>query len=214
VSVGVFAPGEDYSRAVEAIMYQRQCIDKEKSKLVRELATFHIFFPIDHFPPKGAPIMRQKKLANYNVDCEEARQLQQQGGGNTTYKDINGLTYPVNVARNVARECATTHFIFPSDIELYPNPGLIENFLAMIRHNPLALRSNKPKVFVNPIFEIREGFDLPVNKSSLVEYLLRGVVIPFHKHICSQCHQIPEADKWQEEDLTSSECLLFSILKC
>ena len=33
----------------------------------------------------------------------------------------NNLTYPINVGRNIARESALTHFVFASDIELYPN---------------------------------------------------------------------------------------------
>ena len=55
-----------------------------------------------------------------------------------SYKKKNGLEYPVNVARwgnssscrnyqsktfcvrNVARQTVSTHFVFPSDIELYP----------------------------------------------------------------------------------------------
>jgi beta-1,4-glucuronyltransferase 1 len=43
--------------------------------------------------------------------------------------DYSSLDYPVNVGRNIAREAANSHFIFPSDIELYPNPGLIPAFL-------------------------------------------------------------------------------------
>ena len=40
-----------------------------------------------------------------------------------SYRSINNLTYPVNVGRNIARQSATSHFVFPSDIELYPSPG-------------------------------------------------------------------------------------------
>jgi hypothetical protein len=47
----------------------------------------------------------------------------------------SSLDYPVNVGRNIAREAANSYFIFPSDIELYPNPGLIPDFLDMIRRN-------------------------------------------------------------------------------
>ena len=51
------------------------------------------------------------------------------------YKKQNGLDYPVNVARwnivgktsknvpfvrNIARQTVSTHFVFPSDVELYP----------------------------------------------------------------------------------------------
>lgn len=47
------------------------------------------------------------------------------------YKFRNNLTYPVNVGRNIAREAAITHFVLPSDVELYPNPGLVQQFLKM-----------------------------------------------------------------------------------
>ena len=44
-----------------------------------------------------------------------------------SYRSINNLTYPVNVGRNIARQSATSHFVFPSDIELYPSPGMFKN---------------------------------------------------------------------------------------
>lgn len=54
-----------------------------------------------------------------------------------SYKAAKSLVYPVNVARNVAKESANTHFVFPSDIELYPSPGLLENvsFIKKCRWN-------------------------------------------------------------------------------
>lgn len=62
------------------------------------------------------------------------------------YKAQKKLLYPVNVGRNVARETAQTHYILPSDIELYPSPNIIENFLAMIADNSGPLLSKRPKV--------------------------------------------------------------------
>ena len=44
-----------------------------------------------------------------------------------SYRSTNNLTYPVNVGRNIARQTATSHFVFPSDIELYPSPGMLKN---------------------------------------------------------------------------------------
>ena len=41
-----------------------------------------------------------------------------------SYKESKAILYPVNVARNIARESSATHFVFPSDIELYPSPGM------------------------------------------------------------------------------------------
>ena len=55
----------------------------------------------------------------------------------------------MNVARNIARESAGTHFVFPSDIELYPSPGLINAFLDMVARNEPALRSPNPKAGIN-----------------------------------------------------------------
>lgn len=61
--------------------------------------------------------------------------------------------YPINVGRNIAREAAATHFVLSSDIELYPNPGLIENFLATIQRNGPILQTPQPKVVLS-IFRV------------------------------------------------------------
>lgn len=51
---------------------------------------------------------------------------------NTSFQAENNLSYPVNVARNIARISAQTQYILPSDIELYPSINLIPMFLDMI----------------------------------------------------------------------------------
>ena len=108
----------------------------------------------------------------------------------------SSLDYPVNVGRNIAREAANSHFIFPSDIELYPNPGLIPAFLDMIRRNERHLRRKNPRVFVSSIFEIQANAAMPVSKKDLIPLLKNGTVIPFHKKVCSQCHAIPKSKEW------------------
>jgi beta-1,4-glucuronyltransferase 1 len=61
------------------------------------------------------------------------------------YKTQKKLLYPVNVGRNVARDAAMTHFILASDIELYPNPGLVRKFLEMIARNDDILKRKNPR---------------------------------------------------------------------
>lgn len=61
------------------------------------------------------------------------------------YKTEKKLFYPVNVGRNIAREAANTYFIFPSDVELYPNPGLVEGFLKMYSNRTIS----NPNEYVN-----------------------------------------------------------------
>lgn len=68
------------------------------------------------------------------------------------YKSKYDLLYPINVGRNIAREAALTHFIFPSDIELYPTPNLIEKFLEMIVKNKgFSYRRNPKYIFFDKI---------------------------------------------------------------
>lgn len=85
-----------------------------------------------------------------------------------TYKSQKKLLYPVNVGRNIARESATTHYILASDIELYPSPGVIPDFLEMVRRQDPPLRHKNPKVFPLSIFEIEANSSLPNDKTELV----------------------------------------------
>ena len=163
---------------------------------MRDFATFHIFFDLAHIPARvpDHQLLSTKGLVN----CEKPESL---SGNLTTYKKKMELDYPVNIARNVARATAGTHFVFPSDIELYPSPNLITDFLAMIRRNDDLLQRPTPRVFVSSIFEIANLHFLPNNKSHLVELLKAKVVIPFHKKVCSRCHAIPNAEGWQQAEI-------------
>lgn len=49
---------------------------------------------------------------------------------------------------------AQTHFILPSDIELYPSPNLITKFLTMVAENKGPLLGKNPKVYPLHLFEV------------------------------------------------------------
>ena len=104
------------------------------------------------------------------------------------------------MGRNIARESALTHFVFASDIELYPNPGLIQSFLAMINNSKKkgGKNNNKPKAYVVSIFEIEEGHELPRTKNELLSLMDQEILIPFHQRYCKSCHAIPGAEEWQK----------------
>lgn len=115
----------------------------------------------------------------------------------TTYKAQNDLMYPINVGRNIARLMAQTHYVFSSDIELYPSPNVIPTFLEMIARNDGPLLSPNPKVFPLSIYEIAFDQKLPVTKKHLQFMLINGTAIPFHKEICPSCHKIPKGIEWE-----------------
>uniref|UniRef100_A0A182NEN0 Beta-1,4-glucuronyltransferase 1 n=1 Tax=Anopheles dirus TaxID=7168 RepID=A0A182NEN0_9DIPT len=112
------------------------------------------------------------------------------------YKTQKKLLYPVNVGRNIARDAAMTHFFLASDIELYPNPGLVHKFLEMIARNEPVLQRKNPRVFPLPIFEVDNSSPVPRDKAELQELLRSGKAIPFHKRVCSSCHGVPKSKEW------------------
>ena len=92
----------------------------------------------------------------------------------------------------IARESCSTHFNFVADIELYPSPNLIENFLQMIE-----IKGNPFKtVYVTPIFEIKSNSEMPQNKSELLKLIQSGSAQIFHKQFCAACHTVPNFKNW------------------
>jgi len=204
ISIALYTPGSDYEDALKAVAYYRQCVNE--SQMVRDYVTFHFYFPYKHLP-KGT-LLSFEDAKNYKVDCNTSPP-----SSSNTYRKIHSMTYPINVGRNIARESANSHYIFPSDIELYPNPGLIPMFLDMItRGGETALKRKNPRIFVSSIFEIKEGNELPNTKAELIDLLNKKVVIPFHKMVCSQCHAIPKAKEWLTDPI-SDELHVFHVGK-
>lgn len=112
------------------------------------------------------------------------------------YKNVQNLLYPVNVARNVARDAALTHYLLVCDIELYPTPGIPKKFLEMISRNEPPLNSTKPKVFPLPVFEVDAAFDVPLTKTELQDLYKQHKLIVFHASFCFVCHQVPGGNEW------------------
>lgn len=190
LSLSLYSPGTDFNDAFKRIQYLREC---GVSPLVKELVTFHLFFDQRHVPRTKIP--HDPEIVP--VNCTGLGETLNYGEGLQTYKKAKKLSYPVNVARNVAREMATTHYVLPSDIELYPNPNLIPDFLEMVRLNDTMLQRPAPKVFVLSIFEVEANVTaLPFDKRELIFMLHNKSAIPFHKYVCADCHRIPKADEW------------------
>jgi len=217
VSVAIFTPGSDYMAAVEAIQYYRQChydlatntgsrassTDDNQETLVSQYVTFHLYFPVDHLP--SGHFMDEDLMNKYQANCDQPPPNvdQEPKPAFKSYKSDHKLLYPINVGRNIARESANTYYVFASDIELYPSPGLIPKFLAMVRsrdnkHAELTSSSWRPRVYVNTIFEMKKGLSMPESKRELLHYLDRGDAVTFHKHYCEYCHMVPKYQQWKQ----------------
>ena len=80
-------------------------------------------------------------------------------------RHILNLDYPINVARNVALELATTYFVLACDVELYPSPGLATSFLEAVRRGRIEAEPEAKMVYVVPAFEVTKRSDIPEDKS-------------------------------------------------
>ena len=185
VSFGLYAPADDFVPSLEALAYLRTCDEP----LIRELVTFHIIFDVDKVPMS---LTNTAQLLARASNCSRPAPWV----GRTSYRKAKHLTYPVNVARNVARETVMTHFVLPSDVELYPSQALAEQFLAMVRRNAPVLCRPSPRVFVLSIFEVADKHTPPLRKDQLTTMLKNGTAIPFHKEMCATCHRLPKAEEW------------------
>ncbi|XP_054742232.1 beta-1,4-glucuronyltransferase 1 [Anastrepha obliqua] len=206
VSIALHTPGTDYQPTVDSIKYLRDCLPE--SHLVRAFATFHLYFSTKHIPKQ---VMKQADVLKTPYNCTIPPPYFNISSGHL-YKSQKKLLYPVNVGRNIARDAALTHFILASDIELYPNPGLVKKFLEMIARNEAYLRRKAPRVFPLPIFEVEANVSVPHDKTELQEYLRTGKAIPFHKRVCASCHGVPQSKEWMAANETE-ELSVFHIGK-
>ncbi|EDS41947.1 N-acetyl lactosaminide beta-1,3-N-acetyl glucosaminyl transferase [Culex quinquefasciatus] len=190
VSLAMHAPGTDFQPTVNAIKYLRDCL--AESHLVRQFVTFHIYFSSKHIP-KNVP--KYEKVLEPPYNCSLPAPYFNVSSSQL-YKTAKKLLYPVNVGRNIARDAAMTHFILASDIELYPNPGLVHKFLEMIARNEPVLQRKNPRVFPLSIFEVDSTSPVPRDKTELQELLRNGKAISFHKRVCSSCHGVPKSKEW------------------
>jgi len=96
--------------------------------LVRELSSFHLYFDVEHLPQV---VPSPKKALNMKANCSGPPPYENVARRDL-YRTQQGLDYPVNMGRNIARKASLTHYVLASDIELYPTPGLVPDYLNFV----------------------------------------------------------------------------------
>lgn len=114
----------------------------------------------------------------------------------SSYRSDHNLSFYINVPRNIAQDAAITHFILPSDIELYPSENLVLKFLHMIAFDERTLIRNR--VYVIPTFEVTANSKPPTTKQQLVHMLYNQTAVEFHVRFCEHCSKVPMIWKWKE----------------
>ncbi|KAL7642857.1 UNVERIFIED_CONTAM: hypothetical protein RMT77_006145 [Armadillidium vulgare] len=183
VSVAVYAPGDSFEKTLETIFHLRECSSND----VKMLVTFHVFFDFQHIPEK---VPKRHQLLKYKIDCSK---IISDLDVRHPYRKKNGLSYPINLARNVAKSSTSTFFTFPCDIEQYPSVNIISDFLKMLQM-PDIFNTWQKRVHVIPVFEVKENEVLPMTKSELLISLKEKKAFQFPK--------IPNYSKWVNSPIT------------
>lgn len=113
----------------------------------------------------------------------------------SAYRSDHNLSYYINIPRNIARDAAITHFILPSDIELYPSKNLVSKFLRMIAFDERPIV--KRRVYVLPTFEVTADSQVPDSKSQLIDMLHNDTAVEFHVKFCEHCSKVPDIERWK-----------------
>ncbi|KAH8421165.1 hypothetical protein KR009_006984 [Drosophila setifemur] len=200
ISFAIHTPGYDLNTTLDAIQYVRNCL--LDSETIKDWVTFHVYFPHQHMP-YYVPY-NEHEVLNRPFICTFANGSQVPPpykliSRNDSYKVRANLTFPINVGRNIARQAANTHFIFPCDIELYPSLGFVNQFLDMVasNHSVLALEPGQPKrVYPLAVFEIENGVEVPEGKDELIALYRNHLAQIFHVDLCASCHKIPAQEDW------------------
>ncbi|XP_017108665.2 beta-1,4-glucuronyltransferase 1 isoform X1 [Drosophila bipectinata] len=208
LSLALYAPGDDFQPTLDSILWLRQC--HPSSHLVRELTSVHFYFNVEHLPqvvPMAKVALQRQLNCSAPSPYENVKKEQ-------LYRTQEKLDYPVNIGRNLARAASLTHFVLASDIELYPTPGLVPNFLNFFSRKVVGRHVNiplSPMVYVLRIFEVRANETMPKTKPELQKMLRSGGAVLFHENICAECHQGPKLEEWINEPVASQDLNVFNV---
>lgn len=231
LAVTVFAPRSQLSLVVEVLVQLRRCVPA-----LRYNASFHLVYPLkspgSHQPPDGSNLLlpddnnssgggtnavdaasSSSSPLGGTMSCDSvAARLQRSVPGPENY-DL-GVSYPVNLLRNVARRNALTEFVIVLDVDLLPNDGLHAQFVAFARDNRLFVDSHRDDktVYVAPAFEVREGVPSPRDKASLLQRVEAMDARPFYLELCWKCQKHTDYEAWQREPPGDKLAVLFEVL--
>ncbi|XP_034246266.1 beta-1,4-glucuronyltransferase 1-like [Thrips palmi] len=196
VSIAAYVP--DYDATLSLLLFQRMC------QCLPEMARVSVHFV---FPEESPPVFPKSSQVSFSslesidafikfpADCSCPEAVL--NGTLRTFREESGLTYPVNVARNVAREASHTSHVLVSDVELMPSLNMVQSFRLLLKSYIPAQASPARHVFVLPVFEIESRVrTIPSTKEELQHLYNEGQAVYFHRWVCLHCQRFPGLERW------------------
>ncbi|XP_045113961.1 beta-1,4-glucuronyltransferase 1-like isoform X2 [Portunus trituberculatus] len=184
LSIAVFVLSGEVQAAVQTFHLLRKCYPS-----VKENVTFSLVFPLNsptspHIIPTANTTPCHKIFSPVHQD---------------NYS-FNGVQYPNNLLRNVARKATTTSHMMVVDVDITPNSGLHKSFLSFAKRKGLFKKFSKEKtVWVLPAYEVKNDAGIPETKEQLLTMKKKGLARPFYQELCLKCQKFTDYPAWEKE---------------
>ena len=113
--------------ALRAISYLRLCSSSRVSALLSKWVSFHFIFDLKHWPGlargyKSLLTMRPEEWNDSQI-CHSYNNGSLNGESEPSFRQKNQLSYPINIARNVARRRAYSYYTLDTELDYLLFPG-------------------------------------------------------------------------------------------
>lgn len=221
ISVALFCLAKDISTAIELIILLRKCYP-----VIRYNTSFHLVLPLHHLSPEelkgyegdGTNRWHESAFEQPSLSsCIKSSQIiaSIRAKSSINYEN-NGVPFPNNLLRNVARRNCLTEYVFVIDIDFVPSLNLHEDFLAFARENHLFDEEiiKEKRVYVIPSFEAHSSLSprlIPQTKPELLKALKSRIIRPFYFELCWKCQKYTDYEAWEREPFSPKLSVSFEV---
>ena len=86
---------------------------------------------------------------------------------------------------------------------MLPSLHLRKKFLKLASDKNLFGQESSKKIFIPPVFEVADGFQIPETKTELQKEYAEGSIRQFHNETCYLCHFPQNTEEWIKGDLSN-----------
>lgn len=188
VSVAVFTYDDDFSDAIDSILYYHFCSDS-----VFKYVTFHLVFPISRTP---RDLSHVAKTGDFKLSCSQPPVVGR-GRSGLNYA-LEGIEYPHNVLRNLAINYVQTRYVLVVDVDMLPSEGLRVGFQKLLAREEAENMTSVRRAYVVPAFELKPGTGVPAHKSDLLRLWSLWSARPFYSEMCPKCQRPTDYERWRD----------------
>ena len=206
VSVSLFCLETDLDLTRSVIESLRECYP-----VVMRNVSFHIVHPIiantEEGTRRNGTLSQQdnSSLMNRSYSCATLHSnlltMNRQSSQKFANYAQDGVPYPVNLMRNVARMETTSTYVLVIDIDMLPSANLRTEFVRLVARSRsssgLEESDFRKTLFILPTFAVREVVSLPSDKADLLKLWRQGNARQFHVTFWPQGHHQTDYHRWK-----------------